>query len=108
MDKYNNNIIRSLYLASLFNSDRCVQQVRFIEDVIEIKYANSSLKQFSFSTLDINRNEISKKLDNMLEVNKNPSKGDEVLKIKYNELFVFSHNSKYFFFILTQAKLSSC
>ena len=94
MNKYN-NIMWSLYLVSLFNSDYCIQQVHFIEDMIEVKYVNNSLKQFFFSTLDINYNKLSKKLDNMLEVNGNSSEGDEVLKMMN---FLFFPISIFFFF----------
>jgi O-phosphoseryl-tRNA(Cys) synthetase len=65
--------MRSLYLSFLYNSDRHVDQrvhqVKFIDDGIEVTYADNARKQFTFASPgNVNGDELSKKLDTILEV----------------------------------------
>jgi hypothetical protein len=85
--------MRSLYLVSLYNSEQQIQQIKFIDDGVEVFYADNTRKQFTFVTHNPNiQEEISEKLDKVIEVNeKNENSSDkENIKVKYEELSVFS------------------
>ena len=84
--------MRSLYLAFFYNSGQHVRRVEFIDNSIEIIYANNAQKQFTFMTSgNVNGDEISEKLDAMLEINeKNDDRilnKQDNLKITYLHMF---------------------
>jgi hypothetical protein len=95
------DLIRITYLLYLYNTNCHIHEVRFIDKEVEITYADNSKKSFVFqelNSIDQFKNKLKILLDTIMEVNERPSHNDndEILKVKYEELYSFS--SKYMVF----------
>ncbi|CAG8741435.1 5937_t:CDS:1, partial [Dentiscutata erythropus] len=82
----NNNLIRLLYLARLFNVNNHIKCVRFLANEIEISYADDSIRQFCFRKLgfseDLNfASKLSGEIDKLLEVSSDPHEDDKIFKV---------------------------
>ncbi|CAG8567458.1 16894_t:CDS:2 [Gigaspora rosea] len=82
-------IMRLLYLISLYNSEQYIQKIQFLDEKINTTYANKKQIQFYFEMVkpynkDGFENEITDNLDKILIVSENPSSdGNEQAIVMY-------------------------
>lgn len=98
-----NDILRSIYLTSLFNCDNNIRRIQFYDEEVEVVFSNNMIKRYSFQVGESNVTTIEnipQKLDKIVEITEDLNESGESLKVKCEELHVFQHMYLQDFFFL--------